>query len=377
MATSYPLFYNSIVTDNVGDRPYDADSFSLWLAKFFRTGVFAGEFEITEVSGMTVTVSGGYVNINGKVMIFDDKTFEFDQASTNADRYDNVVIERNDTDRQFYFKVVKGTPDSPAPSPVRTGGKYQLVVARVRVRKGATAIRRSDVEDTRAYKSLCGIVAGTVEEMNFEAFTAQFEAYFDEFKTDNMDAFETWFESIRGILDEDVAGNLQNEIDNDVVKRVDPRIAVDPNVDPSSTLNPDGALFDIAYRKFDWRDAFYAAGNICYLKFLLKYMVQKLYEHEEVKTVCVAKNNLTVPGKTSSGMGTLEIDFAGDYDTEKYYLWNVECTLNNAKLPYMSASSGGFTNISTIGGSKAIISNNASAWVNYTGYFTLTLKRRS
>ena len=376
MATSYPLFYNSIITDNVGDRPYDADSFSLWLAKFFRTGVFAGEFAVTEVSGMTVTVSGGYVNIDGKVMIFDEKTFELDQASANNDRYDNIVVERNDTDRQFYFKVVKGTPGSPAPSPTRTSGKYQLVVARVRIRKGATSIRRSDVEDTRSYKSLCGIVAGTVEEMDFEAFTAQFEAYFDEFKTDNMDAFETWFQTIQGILDEDVAGNLQNEIDNDVVKRADPRITVDPDVDPSSTLNPDGALFDIAYRKFDWRDAFYADGNICYLKFLLKYMVQKLYEHEEVKTVCVAKNNLTVPGKTSSGMGTLEIDFAGDYDTEKYYLWNVECTLNNAKLPYMTAI-GGFTNISTIGGSKAIISNNASAWVNYTGYFTLTLKRRS
>lgn len=376
MATSYPLFYNSIVTDNVGDRPYDADSFSLWLSKFFTTGVFAGEFAVTEVSGMTVTVSGGYVNINGKVMIFDDKTFELDQASANSDRYDNIVIERNDTDRQFYFKVVKGTPGSPAPSPTRTSGKYQLVVARVHIRKGATSIRRSDVEDTRSYKSLCGIVAGTVEEMDFEAFTAQFEAYFDEFKTDNMDAFETWFQTIQGILDEDVAGNLQNEIDNDVVKRADPRITVDPDVDPSSTLNPDGALFDIAYRKFDWRDAFYADGNICYLKFLLKYMVQKLYEHEEVKTVCVAKNNLTVPGKTSSGMGTLEIDFAGDYDTEKYYLWNVECTLNNAKLPYMTAI-GGFTNISAIGGSKAIISNNASAWVNYTGYFTLTLKRRS
>lgn len=376
MATSYPLFYNSIVTDNVGDRPYDADSFSLWLAKFFTTGVFAGEFAVTEVSGMNVTISGGYVNINGKVMIFDDKTFEFDQASTNADRYDNIVIERNDTDRQFYFKVVKGTPDSPAPSPTRTSGKYQLVVARVRVRKGATAIRRSDVEDTRAYKSICGIVAGTVEEMDFEAFTAQFEAYFDEFKTDNMDAFETWFETIQGILDEDVAGNLQNEIDNDVVKRSDPTFTINP----LGRNHPDGELFNIAFNEFNWLDAFHTtpeAADGAYLLFLLSYIVQKLYEHEEVKTVCVAKNNLTVPGKTSSGIGTLEIDFAGDYDTEKYYLWNVECTLNNAKLPYMSASSGGFTNISTIGGSKAIISNNASAWVNYAGYFTLTLKRRS
>lgn len=376
MATSYPLFYNLIVTDNVGDRPYDADSFSLWLAKFFTTGVFAGEFAVTEVSGMTVTVSGGFVNIGGKVMVFDETTLELDQAGANTNRYDNIVIERNDTDRQFYLKVVKGVADSTAPAPVRTGGVYQLVIARVHIRAGATAISRSDVQDTRADKTLCGIVAGTVEEMDFEAFTAQFEAYFDEFKTGNQADFEAWFETIQGILDEDVAGNLQNEIDNDVVKRADPRITVDPDVDPSSTLNPDGALFDIAYRKFDWRDAFYADGNICYLKFLLKYMVQKLYEHEEVKTVCVAKNNLTVPGKTSSGVGTLEIDFASDYDTEKYYLWNVEGTLNNFKLPYMTAN-GNFTNISNVGGTKAIISNNASAWVNYTGYFTLTLKRRS
>lgn len=375
MATSYPLFYNSIVTDNVGDRPYDADSFSLWLSKFFTTGVFAGEFAVTEVSGMTVTVSGGYVNINGKVMIFDDTTLALSQANPSLARTDSIVIERNDTDRQFYLKVVKGVDGGSPTPPVRTGGIYQLVIARVLVRAGATSITRANIQDTRADKDLCGIVAGTVEEMDFGQFTAQFEDYFQDFMDTNMAGFTAWFESIRGILDEDVAGNLQNEIDNDVVKRADPTFIINP----LGRNHPDRELFNIAFNEFNWIDAFHTtpeAADGAYLLFLLSYIVQKLYAHEEIKTVCVAKPNLTVPGKTSSGVGTLEINFASDYDTEKYSLWNVECTLNNAKLPYVSAS-GGFTNISTIGGSKAIISNNASAWVNYTGYFTLTLKRRS
>ena len=374
MAIAYPLFYNSIE----GDRIYNADSFSDWLKKFFTTGVFAGDFDVQSIQGMHIEMGGGYVNIGGKVMIFDDTTLTVPVADSQYKRIDNIVIERNDTDRQFYLKVVQGSPAaSPvAPAPVRTGGVYQLVLARVLVNAGVTDVSPANITDTRADTDLCGIVAGTVEEMDFGQFTAQFEAYFDEFKTGNQADFEAWFQTIQGILDEDVAGNLQNEIDNDVVKRADPRITVDPDVDPSSTTNPDGALFDIAYRKFDWRAAFYPDGEVCYLKFLLKHIVQKLYEYEQTKTVCILIPNLTVPGKTSSGPGTLEINFASYFDTDKYYLWDVACTLNNAKLPYL-AIGGNYTNISTIGGAKAIINNNAGAWVNYTGYFTLTLRRKS
>lgn len=213
----YPLFYNSVKVDGVDDRPYDADSFADWLKKFFTTGVFENELQVSAVSGMGISVSAGYVNINGKVMMFDTTPLTIGTADGTYYRIDSVIIERNDTDRQFYIKVVQGntgTEDSvQGVTPVRSGAVYQLVIARIMVRPGATAITQADITDTRADASLCGIVAGTVVAMDFSQFQAQFDAYFEAFQTGQQADFEDWFEGLQTTLDGDVAGHLQNEID--------------------------------------------------------------------------------------------------------------------------------------------------------------------
>ena len=213
----YPLFYNSVKVDGVDDRPYDADSFADWLKKFFTTGVFKDELQVSAVSGMGISVSAGYVNINGKVMMFDATPLTIGTADGTYYRIDSVIIERNDTDRQFYIKVVQGntgTEDSvQGVTPVRSGAVYQLVIARIMVRPGATAITQADITDTRADSDLCGIVAGTVDAMDFDQFKAQFDSYFNAFKNGQQADFESWFANIQDVLDEDTAGHLQNEID--------------------------------------------------------------------------------------------------------------------------------------------------------------------
>ena len=209
----YPLFYNSINDD----RPYDADSFADWLKKFFTTGVFKDELQVSAVSGMGISVSAGYVNINGKVMEFATTPLTIGTADGTYYRIDSVIIERNDTDRQFYIKVVQGntgTEDSvQGVTPVRSGAIYQLVIARIMVRPGATAITQADITDTRADSDLCGIVASTVTEMDFTQFKAQFDAYFEDFKSGKQTDFNTWFANLQYVLDGDVAGHLQDEID--------------------------------------------------------------------------------------------------------------------------------------------------------------------
>lgn len=210
----YPLFYNSVNQDRV----YDADSFSDWLKKFFTTGVFKDEMQVTAAGGMHVQVGSGYVNVGGKVMQFDQSTLTVGTADSRYYRIDSVIVERNDTDRQFYLKIVQGGTGTKSSvtgvTPTRSGGIYQLVLARIKVKPGATAITQADITDTRATKSLCGYVAGTVTEMNFSQFNAQFDAYLESFKTEQQADFEAWFANIQDVLDEDTAGNLQNEIDN-------------------------------------------------------------------------------------------------------------------------------------------------------------------
>lgn len=47
----------------------------------------------------------------------------------------------------------------------------------------------------------------------FETWSSTQMDIFENWSEEQQSAFETWFETIRGILDEDVAGHLQNEID--------------------------------------------------------------------------------------------------------------------------------------------------------------------
>lgn len=224
MANAY--FYNS----NNGDRLYDADSFSDWLKKFFTTGVFTGDLQVLESSGMQVAVQTGYANIKGKVKFFDEATYlDVNNANATYDRIDTVVVERNDTDRDFSLKVVAGSAtDTPtATAPVREGNIYQLVLAEIYVKAGVTAITQADITDKRLDSSVCGIVASTVKEIDFTQIQAQYDSYMANYKAavaqdykdydsrivayeaDARSSFLTWFDEMKDQLSKDAAGNLQ------------------------------------------------------------------------------------------------------------------------------------------------------------------------
>ena len=228
----YPLFYNAIDDDRV----YDADSFSDWLKKFFTTGVFNGELRVTASGGMGISVANGYCNIGGKVMMFDTTPLTVGTADSQYYRIDSVIAERNDTQRNFILKIVQGNTGTESSvtgvTPVRSGGVYQLVLARIKVKPGATSITQADITDTRANTSLCGIVASTVTQMDFTQFSAQFDAYLDDFKDGREADFDAWFANIQDVLDEDTAGHLQNEIDN-CVKMDIPQLKLDTTSEAS------------------------------------------------------------------------------------------------------------------------------------------------
>lgn len=201
----YPaLFYNAI--DN--DRTYDADSFERWLKKFFTSGVFAGELAVTAGTGMTVTVAPGYANLDGKVRFFDeDTTLNITTAHATLNRIDNIVIERDDAERDITLKVITGTPAStPTPAaPVRANGVYQLILARVQVNAGATGISSMMITDTRVPADgedpiLCGIVSGT-SEIDINGLMALYRSQFME-----------WFNDLQDILDADTAAHLLSMI---------------------------------------------------------------------------------------------------------------------------------------------------------------------
>lgn len=207
MANEHGLFWNS----QNGDRVYDANDFSEWLKKFYTTGVFNGDLEVTAAGGMTVSVSSGYVNIEGKVKFFSTPTtLTLATASGTYGRIDTVVAECNYTDREIKLKVVTGAYSvSPtATAPVRTAAAYQLVLAQIDVAAGAAEITQKNITDKRMDSNVCGLVTGTVSQIDFSTVKAQ---------------FDSWFDDVKGTLDTDAAGNLKNQIDaiNDKIGTTD------------------------------------------------------------------------------------------------------------------------------------------------------------
>lgn len=197
MADSYGLFWNS----DSGDRKYDAQSFEKWLKKFFTSGVFEGDLQVLASSGMTVQVQTGYSNVNGKVGLFESATnVTLSAANSRYPRIDTIIIERNDANRVIQIDKVTGayTGENPQPTaPIwdETQGIYQLVLAQIYVGAGVSSISQEDITDKRTDTNVCGYIAGTVNEMDFSQFTAQFEQYFETWQSGQETALAAWQEN--------------------------------------------------------------------------------------------------------------------------------------------------------------------------------------
>ncbi|MGE7129568.1 hypothetical protein [Lysinibacillus xylanilyticus] len=98
-----------------------------------------------------------------------------------------------------------------------------MTLADVLINNGATQITQSNITDQRLNKTVCGIVHGAVDQVDTTTIFNQYQAWFKEITgsvAGEVDAWQavqkqeflTWFESIKDILEGDVAGNLANRI---------------------------------------------------------------------------------------------------------------------------------------------------------------------
>ena len=201
-AQEYGYFFNS----NNSDRKYNADSFETWLKPFFVSGVFQGGLQVKAQSDpdMTVQVTPGYANLNGKPAHWPDtNNLTIATASGVYDRIDTIVLRRDNTNRAISIEVVTGMASaSPQPvAPVRTSDIFELVLAQIRVGVGVTEITGAKITDTRTDSDLCGYVAATVEEMDFGQFKAQFDAWAADVKAQTDADYAEYLEELSDLLD--------------------------------------------------------------------------------------------------------------------------------------------------------------------------------
>lgn len=251
-------FFNSVSHD----RTYKAEDWAEYFASFIGNGIFpvpSTGLQVVAGSGMNVTVRAGKAWINGYFyQNTGDLTVQLATADGQLNRIDRIVVQWNLTNRTITTKVKSsGFSASPsAPAVQRDADIFELVLADVFVAAGVTAITQSRITDQRLNTSLCGVVAAVVDQIDTAAFNAQLQAWFAEYESLSeeqynslasymaslklqgnvqYDAFEqhmadfetqaeadfnTWFDGLQAVLDENAVTNLTN-ITNALDARVD------------------------------------------------------------------------------------------------------------------------------------------------------------
>lgn len=218
------------------DRVYNASDWADYFVPFFKPGVFNGCLQVVANGGMTVKINEGYAWIDGyKYHLDAPLVIDIETASGSMNRKDNIVVRLDLTNkwvRSFRVTGAYYSEEAMPPEPDISARIHELVIARINVAAGTTEITQDMIEDTRMDGDLCGWVCGTVEQIEFEQIYSQFKA-FQELKKEEFieyigdlenelqenttkwaNNFTAWLENLKQQLDEDAAGNLQNQINS-------------------------------------------------------------------------------------------------------------------------------------------------------------------
>lgn len=231
---------------------YDSDEAGIWFQG--RTnGVFSANdsLKVTAAGGMSISISSGgawmapsqfrgisYANTS-------PVTLTLNMADGMLHRIDRVVIRWNITQyaSQPFLAIKQGTLSSNpvAPTVDRTSSVWELGLADIRVNAGTLILTQANITDQRLNEAICGLVRDGIEHIPTAALEAQWKSWFTGLKTnaeqdandfiewieffksesneeldiwlnEKTEEFNSWFETIKDVLDEETAGNLYNLI---------------------------------------------------------------------------------------------------------------------------------------------------------------------
>ena len=201
-------FFNSVNHD----RLYDAEQLSSIFDGVIVDGVYENVGEAFNVTAYpdaynTVLVGTGRAWFDHTWTLNDSRfSITLDPPNEMLGRIDAIVIDVNkerDTRKNsiIYLKGDEATPDFP-PTLINTENHHQYPIAYItRHAEQNGPISQSDIEITVG-TGACPIATGVLEAQNLENLMQQLDSEFNE-----------WWEGIKAVLDENVATNLQNQID--------------------------------------------------------------------------------------------------------------------------------------------------------------------
>ena len=201
-------FFDAQNTNGGFDRTYNCSDIASYFSSFIGNGVYgnpANQLQVVPATGLGINVKQGKAWINGYYyeLSESDKALTIERGDNNYPRIDLVVLSLNHSKRLIEIKLIKGAAAAVPQAPNFTRDKdiHELVLAEITVPAGTTDIKAAQIKDCRPDNAKCGFVTGVVEQIDTTGLFAQYD-----------DEFKTWFESIKGILDGDAAGNLAAQI---------------------------------------------------------------------------------------------------------------------------------------------------------------------
>lgn len=206
MADSLP--FNAIKIDGEFDRVYKAEDWAWYFATFLASGVFpkpSDGLQVVAHSGMEIRVNMGYAFINGYAFRNPvSKGVMLDRAEGAQNRVDRVVVRWDLVLRDIYIDVLKGTPSAKpvASALTRNTEVWELALADIYVGKGVTKILTQNITDQRFNSAVCGIVVGTVKEIDASVLTKQFTDFFNTYSAAVLDEFSVYKQNMEKYLTE-------------------------------------------------------------------------------------------------------------------------------------------------------------------------------
>lgn len=203
-------FFNSLE----GDRKYDARQMGEMFDGLIMDGVFMSigdALKTTPSSGMTVAVGTGRAwFLHTWTKNDSEYLIEVSAAESVLNRIDTIVLDVDNTEavRSNTIKLIKGTPASNAKRQtlINTTDHKQIPLADILVPAGATTLATTNITNIVG-TSECPYVTGPLSIIQNDDILAAWQEEFD-----------TWFDGVKGSLDEDTAGNLYNLIQQRVAK---------------------------------------------------------------------------------------------------------------------------------------------------------------
>lgn len=152
-------FFDAKMYNGEPDRVYASDDINSFFDGVLTDGIFAtykNSFAIATAEGMQISIEAGKARVYGHWIVSDAVEYlDITPSHPTRNRYTRIVIRYNRASRLVELATVDGDcSDTPSlPELTQTADIYELPIANILVRAGASKVGEDDITDARVYVS--------------------------------------------------------------------------------------------------------------------------------------------------------------------------------------------------------------------------------